>query len=157
MLNENDFSFDDEVSIATLNGDVEKVEAEILSDPEEMEKMSLSYQKKSKDALSNLRDRVMLTVDRRKLSEAQKIFDSLENIGDIFSDPDIIKAVRDNTKTAQDLKFLSEAYSRLLESQQKLIRLDSIGPSGNASELNLAIQFKGSNGNEVQAVINAKG
>ena len=54
MLNENDFDFSDEVSLADIQGDAEHVEAEIITDADQFEKMSLSLQKKNKEAV-NLR------------------------------------------------------------------------------------------------------
>lgn len=157
MLNENDFNLTDDLSIATIQGDSEHVEAEIITDPSQFEEMSLSVQKKNKEALANMKTRVMYALDKKKLNEAQKIFSSLENIGDIFSDPEVMRKVRGTVSTAQDLKFLSEAYSRLIDSNQKLMRLDSVDGQGNAAKLNLAVQFTSPSGNSVNAVIQAEG
>lgn len=153
MLNENDFSFGDEVSLAEIEGETEHVEAEIISDPEQFEKMSLSVQKKNKEALANLKAKVMYTLDQRKLVEAEKIFTGLENIGEIFSDPKIMAVVKSNTTTAQDLKFLADAYSKLIEGSKNLMRTDSIDASGNAKKLSIGVRFEDDSGTKVDTVI----
>ena len=153
MLNENDFSFGEEVSLAEIQGEPEQVEAEIISDAEQFEKMSLSVQKKNKEALANLKTKVMYTLDQRKLVEAEKIFSGLENIGEVFSDPEIMQVVKSNTTTAQDLKFLADAYSKMLESQKNLMRLDSIDGSGNARKLSIGVRFEDDSGTKVDTVI----
>ena len=153
MLNENDFSFDDEVSLDTIDGEPEQIEAEIISDPEQFEKMSLSVQKKNKEALANLKTKVMYTLDQRKLVEAEKIFSGLENIGEVFSDPEIMQVVKSNTTTAQDLKFLADAYSKMLESQKNLMRLDSIDGAGNARKFSIGVKYEDENGTEVENII----
>lgn len=148
---------DKEVSFATLTDEPERVEAELLPTVENYQEISLSQQKECKKALDNLKQRVMLTLDQKKLAEAQKLISSIENISDMFSDKDIISRVRENTSTALDLKLLAESYSKLIDSQQKLMRLDSLDGQGNAARLSLAVQFKGSNGTEVNTVIHAEG
>lgn len=153
MLNENDFSFDGEVSLDTIDGESEQVEAEIISDPEQFEKMSLSVQKKNKEALANLKTKVMYTLDQRKLVEAEKIFTGLENLGDIFSDVEILEAVKKNVSSAQDIKFLADAYSKLLESQRNLMRLDSIDGAGNARKVMLGIKYEDEGGTKVETII----
>lgn len=153
MLNEKDFSFDDEVSLDTIDGEPEQVEAEIISDPEQFEKMSLSVQKKNKEALANLKTKVMYILDQRKLVEAEKIFSGLENIGEVFSDPEIMQVVKSNTTTAQDLKFLADAYSKMLESQKNLMRLDSIDGAGNARKFSIGVRFEDDSGTKVDTVI----
>lgn len=153
MLNENDFSFDDEVSLDTIDGEPEQIEAEIISDPEQFEKMSLSVQKKNKEALANLKTKVMYTLDQRKLVEAEKIFSGLENIGEVFSDPEIMQVVKSNTTTAQDLKFLADAYSKMLESQKNLMRLDSIDGAGNARKFSIGVKYEDENGTKVENII----
>ena len=154
------FSFDindDEVSLDTINGEAPVMEAEIVSDPEKLNELSLSVQKKNKETLQRLKSKVMLSLDQRKLKEAQKIISGLENIGDMFSDEEIIERVRENTSTAQDMKFLAEAYSKLLDSQRNLMRLDSVDGQGTAAKLKLAVQFENGQGNKVQTVIETEG
>lgn len=153
MINENDFSFGDEVSLATLENNKEPIEAEIITDPNQFEKLSLSVQKRNKEALANLKTKVMYTIDQRKLVEAEKIFSGLENIGDVFSDPEIMEVVKSNTTTAQDLKFLADAYSKMLESQKNLMRLDSIDGAGNARKLSIGVRFEDDSGTKVDTVI----
>ena len=153
MLNEKDFSFDDEVSLDTIEDKPEQVEAEIVTDTEQFEKMSLSVQKKNKEALANLKTKVMYTLDKKKLIEAKKIFSGLENIGDIFSDPEIMQAVKSNTSTAQDLKFLAEAYAKLLDSQRNLMRLDSVDGAGNVKKFSIGVRYEDDEGTKVTNVI----
>lgn len=153
MPKKNDLFFEDEVSLATISDEPEQIEAEIVTDPEQFAQMSLSVQKKNKEALANLKTKVMYTLDQRKLAEAQQIFTGLENIGDVFSDPEIMKVVRSNTTTAQDLKFLADAYSRMLDSQQKLMRLDSVDGQGTAKKLSIGVRFEDDSGTKVDTVI----
>lgn len=153
MLNENDFSFDDEVSLAEIEGEPEQVEAEIVTNPEQFEKLSLSLQKKNKEALANLKSRVMISLDERKLVEAQKILKGLENLGDVFSDAEILEAVKKNVSSAQDIKFLADAYSKLLESQRNLMRLDSIDSVGNAKKFSIGVKYEDENGTKVENII----
>ena len=153
MLNENDFDFSDEVSLADIQGDAEHVEAEIITDADQFEKMSLSLQKKNKEALANLKSRVMISLDERKLVEAQKILKGLENLGDIFSDAEILEAVKKNVSSAQDIKFLADAYSKLLESQRNLMRLDSVDGQGTPRKLAIGVRFEDDSGAKVDTVI----
>lgn len=147
---------DKEITLAILN-DEESAPAEIVSTPEDFEEMSLSVQKKNKEVLANIKNKVMLSLDQRKLNEAQKIISGMENIGDIFSDPEIMDKVKKNVKTTMDMKFLAEAYAKLLDSTQKLTRLDSIDGQGTAAKISLAVQFEGSFGQKVQTVIHTEG
>lgn len=147
---------DKEVSLATLTDGPEHVEAELLPIAE-YEEISLSQQNEYKKALSNLKQRVMLTLDQRKLEEAQKLLSGIETISDMFSDPEVMGKIKDNIRGPMDLKFLAESYAKLIDSQQKLMRLDSVDGQGNAARLSLAVQFKGSNGTEVNTIIHAEG
>lgn len=147
MLNEKDFEFD----IGENESDFEHVPAEIVSDPDEFEKMTLSVQKKNQEALANMKKKLAFSLDNRKLKEAENIISSLEHIGELFSDSEVIERVRENTKSAMDMKFLAEAYAKLLDSQQKLMRLDSIDGSGTAKRLNIAVEFQ--NGTPIKTVI----
>lgn len=153
MLNENDFSFGEEVSLAEIEGEAEHVEAEIITDADQFEKMSLSLQKKNKEALANLKSRVMISLDERKLVEAQKILKGLENLGDIFSDAKILEAVKKNVSSAQDIKFLADAYSKLLESQRNLMRLDSVDAVGNAKKFSIGVRYEDDSGTKVETVV----
>lgn len=147
---------DKEVSLATLTDGPERVEAELLPIAQ-YEEISLSQQEQYKKALSNLKQRVMLTLDQRKLEEAQKLLSGIETISDMFSDPEVMGKIKDNIRGPMDLKFLAESYAKLIDSQQKLMRLDSVDGQGNAARLSLAVQFKGSNGTEVNTIIHAEG
>ncbi len=151
---------DNEITLAKLSEHAENMPApmmEQIESAEDFEEMTLSTQKRNKEALANLKNRVMISLDKRKLGEAQKIIGGMENIGDIFSDEEIMAKVRKNIGTAMDMKFLSEAYAKLLDSQMKLMRLDSIDGQGTAAKISLAVQFEGSSGQKVQTVIHAEG
>lgn len=146
----------DNISAMTIAGENDNEQAEIVSDPEVLEQMSLAAIKRNKDNLANMKQRLMFSLDKRKMAEAQKLISGMENIGYLFSDPEVLERVKENTKSAMDLKFLADAYSRMLESQKKLMQLDSVDGSGTAAQISLAVKFKGSNGNEVQSVISAE-
>lgn len=146
---------DKEVSLATLTDGAEKVEAELLP-VAEYEEITLSQQEQYKKALSNLKQRVMLTLDQRKLEEAQKLISGIENISDMFSDPAVMDKIKANIRGPMDLKFLAESYAKLIDAQQKLMRLDSVDGQGNAAKLSLAIQFQGMNGAKVQTIVQAE-
>lgn len=148
---------ENEPTIAKLQDEPEHVEAEIVTDYDSFIENSLSVQKRNKDALAKMKQRVMLTLDRGKLSQAEKIFHGMENVQNIFSDDEIMGKVRESIKTALDIKLLSEAYSKMLDSQQKLMRMDSIDGQGNAARLSLDVQIKSSSCAEVNTVIHTVG
>lgn len=153
MLNENDFSFDDEVSLATLDGDVEKVEAEILSDPEEFEKFSLSAHKKNKEALANLRAKLALTADQRKLQESEKVLKAIEFLDDIISDPEKMRQVKDSVTSAKDLKFIADAQSKFIENHRWLMRADSIDGFGTPKKFSIGVRYEDDTGTKIDTVI----
>lgn len=154
MLNEDYFDLDSkEVSLSSLEETNEHVEPEIITDFDQFEEMSLSVQKKNKEALSALKTKVMYSLDKRKLKEAQKLITGLENIGDMFSDPEIVMRVRDSVSSAMDLKFLSEAYAKMVDSQQKLMRLDSVDGQGTARRLNIGVRYEDETGTKLNTVI----
>lgn len=154
MLNENDFDLTSSNEITAESIGVEKVDAELVSNPQDLEQLSISMQKQNKEALANMRKRVAFTLDNRKLQEAQNLLTGMENIGAIFSDPEIIETVRDSIKGAMDLKFLAEAYDKLLKSQQQLMRLDTVDGSGTAKKISIGVQYEDeSNGTKLQTVV----
>lgn len=113
MLNENDFDLTSTDEITSESLGIEKVDAELVSDPNDIERMSLTVQKQNKEALAQLRKKVAFTLDNRKLAEAQNLLTGMENIGAMFSDEEIIARVKSNVQNAMDLKFLAEAYERI--------------------------------------------
>lgn len=146
-----------DISMATLQDVSETAEAEIITDFDDFAENSLIVQKRNKDALASMKQKVMLTLDRKKLSQAEKIFRGMENVQEIFSDDEIMGRVRDSTKTALDIKLLAEAYAKMLDSQQKLMRLDSVDEKGNATRLSLDVQLGKSNITGVKTVIYTEG
>lgn len=143
------------VTLANFATEEEVPILEPVESLDELEAMTLSNQRKNKEALTNLKNRVMLSLDQRKLKEAQKIIGGMENIGEIFSDPEIMERVYGNISTAMDMKFLSEAYAKLLDSQMKLMRMDSIDGQGTAAKISLAVEFAG--GTKVSTVVKTEG
>lgn len=135
-----------EITLADLIGEVSPAEILEIVDPEEFEEQSLSVINENKKALSRLKNRVMLSLDKRKLKEAEKIISGMENISDIFSDPEIMDKVKGNIGTAMDMKFLSEAFAKLLDSHQKLMRLDSVDGQGTAARISIDVKFEGYSG-----------
>lgn len=154
MLNENDFDLTSTDEITSESLGIEKVDAELISDPNDIERMSLSVQKQNKEALAQLRKKVAFTLDNRKLAEAQNLLTGMENIGAMFSDEEIIARVKSNVQTAMDLKFLAEAYERMFKAQQNLMRLDTIDGSGTAKRISIGVQYEDeSSGTKLQTVV----
>lgn len=133
----------------------EHIDAELISSPEEFEEMSLTVEKQNKEYLANLRKKVMLSLDKRKLMEAKRNIDSMESIGAIFSDPKVMARVKESTSTPQDLKFLSDAYAKILESQKYLMRMDSIDGTGTAKRISIGVRYQDDSGTNVETVIKA--
>lgn len=148
MLDENMFDL-----TSTDDDSLEHVDAELISSPEEFEAMSLTVEKQNKEYLANLRKKVMLSLDKRKLMEAKRNIDSMEAIGAIFSDPEVMARVRESVGTAQDLKFLSDAYAKILESQKYLMRMDSIDGSGTAKRISIGVRYEDDSGTKVETMI----
>lgn len=148
MLDENMFDL-----TSTDDDSLEHVDAELISSPEQFEAMSLTVEKQNKEYLANLRKKVMLSLDKRKLMEAKRNIDSMEAIGAIFSDPEVMARVRESVGTAQDLKFLSDAYAKILESQKYLMRMDSIDGSGTAKRISIGVRYEDDSGTKVETMI----
>ena len=149
MLDENMFD------LTSTDDSLEHVDAELISSPEEFEAMSLTVEKQNKEYLANLKKKVMLSLDKRKLMEAKRNIESMESIGAIFSDPEVMARVRESTSTPQDLKFLSDAYAKILESQKYLMRMDSIDGSGTAKRISIGVKYQDDSGTNVETVIKA--
>lgn len=109
---------------------------------------------KQKELLAERRRQIQFIMDGKKLEEAMKVMIGMQGITDVFSDMEVMKRVKANTNTAMDLKFLSEAYSKLAEKLSMLQRLDTIDSEGTAKRLNLSLTYKGANGERVNATIN---
>lgn len=133
----------------------EHIDAELISSPEEFEAMSLTVEKQNKEHIANLKKKMTLALDRKKLSEALKNFEFIEFVSSIYSDPAVQKRVRDNVNTAQDLKFLSDAQSKAIENQQKLMRMDSLDGAGTAKRISIGVRYQDDSGTNVETVIKA--
>ena len=149
MLDENMFD------LTSTDDSLEHVDAELISSPEDFEAMSLTVEKQNKEYLANLKKKIMLSLDKRKLMEAKRNIESMESIGAIFSDPEVMARVRESTSTPQDLKFLSDAYAKILESQKYLMRMDSIDGSGTAKRISIGVKYQDDSGTNVETVIKA--
>lgn len=144
---------ENEMSLATLTDESEHVEAELMPIAQ-YEEISLVQQEQAKKSINNLKQRMMLVLDQKKLVEAQKIIGSIENLSDLMLDPEVLSRVKENTKSAMDLKFLAESYSKLIDAQQKLMRLDTADGNGTAAIINVGVEYSGkANGTKVQTYI----
>lgn len=144
---------DKEVSLATLTDGPERVEAELLPIAQ-YEEISLSQQKQYKKALASQKQKAMFLLDQRKLEEAQKIIAGIEHISDMFADTEVMDKIKANIRGPMDLKFLAESYAKLIDSQQKLMRLDSVDGQGNAAKINIGVRYEDESGTKVQTFIN---
>lgn len=118
---------------------------------EDIPKMPIEVINHQKELLEESKKRVNFLLDGKKLQEAVKIIGGMEAITDIITDPEVLGRVKDNTKSAMDVKFLAEAYSKLADKMQTLQRLDSVDGEGNAGRIMLSLETK--DGKSIKAVI----
>lgn len=111
--------------------------------------------KKQKELLSERRKQIQIVMDGKKLEEAMKVMMGMQSITDVFSDPDVMESVRENTKTPMDLKFLTEAYSKLADKLSLLQRLDTVDGEGTARKINLSVSYRNSDGSQLNATLKA--
>ncbi len=136
---------DDEVSI----GDIMALSGDIVEDnPLDVLKnlngeMTLADENKYKDALTSVRKRMALTLDGRKLKQANVIMDSIETNIAIMNDLEVMSRVKDSIQTAMDLKFLTEANEKNFKMLQNLMRLDSVDGQGTSVRIAVAIDTGG--------------
>ncbi len=153
MIRKNlDIIDDKEVSASDIL-ELDNDSVEIISNPEEFQEMSLALIEEQKKSIQNLRQQTLLKLDRNKLEQVDKYITTMEYLQDILTDSEMFDRVKGNIKTAQDLKFLTEAVAKMADVQQKLSRVDSINGNGAANKVKLAIQFDSGNGTQVKTYI----
>lgn len=125
------------LSLATsLQDRTEKVKAEIVG-LDELEELSLDEVNKAKKQLDSRKKRLQLKLDGRKLKQAEKIMDNMDaTLGRMEE-----QLVSDEM-SAQDVKFLSDAYKNMLNSLNTISRLDSIDGTGKATMLSIEVKYK---------------
>ena len=150
-MNENynteDLLFDDTIEIESYDG-----ETEIVTDVEEIKEMTLSMKKENEKQLANLRNNVLLKLDKRKMVEVKAISDSMDSILDTM----LSNIVDIKPETALDIKLMSEAYAKLADARQKATRLDTINGDGTAGKVKLAVRFESSSGSTVETAVEIK-
>lgn len=122
-----------------------------IEDLDEVPIMPLELVQRQKDILAEQKKRLMLQMDGKKLQESVKVLGGMESITDILTDVDVLKRVKENTKTAMDVKFLADAYGKLADNMKNLQRLDSVDGQGNAGRIML--QLQNSDGSSIKAMI----
>lgn len=95
----------------------------------------------SKQQLAAKKAQITLELDNRKLDAAMKVMKGMESIADIFTDPDIVSKVKENTKSGMDMKFLADAFKSLSGELRTLSRPDILDGQGTKKELKLGVQF----------------
>lgn len=150
-MNENynteDLLFDDTSEIESYDG-----ETEIVTDVEEIKEMTLSMKKENEKQLANLRNNVLLKLDKRKMVEVEAISDIMDSILDTM----LSNIVDIKPETALDIKLMSEAYAKLADARQKATRLDTINGDGTAGKVKLAVRFENSSGSTVETAVEIK-
>lgn len=107
--------------------------------------------KKQKELLTERRQQILLLLDGKKLDEALKIIDTMRNLSEVFLDAEILGRVKENINTAMDLKFIAEAYGKFADKLNTLQRLDSLDSEGTAKKMHLSLNYRGSDGSELNA------
>lgn len=150
-MNENynteDLLFDDTSEIESYDG-----ETEIVTDVEEIKEMTLSMKKENEKQLANLRNNVLLKLDKRKMVEVEAISDIMDSILDTM----LSNIVDIKPETALDIKLMSEAYAKLADARQKATRLDTINGDGTAGKVKLAVRFESNSGSTVETAVEIK-
>lgn len=150
-MNENyntkDLLFDDTSEIERYDG-----ETEIVTDVEEIKEMTLSMKKENEKQLANLRNNVLLKLDKRKMVEVEAISDIMDSILDTM----LSNIVDIKPETALDIKLMSEAYAKLADARQKATRLDTINGDGTAGKVKLAVRFESGSGSTVETAVEIK-
>ena len=145
--NTEDLLFDDTSEIESYDG-----ETEIVTDVEEIKEMTLSMKKENEKQLANLRNNVLLKLDKRKMVEVKTISDIMDSILDTM----LSNIVDIKPETALDIKLMSEAYAKLADARQKATRLDTINGDGTAGKVKLAVRFESSSGSTVETAVEIK-
>lgn len=149
MAKKNSIVDENEASLSTVFQDgIENYDdkVELVSDPCEIEELSDEAKKMQERALINARDRAMAIIDQKKVPLALKEIESIESYADILNDSEVLERVKENVKTAQDLKYIAEAQKLKLQNLQSLLKMDSVNSQGNAGEIFVGVEFGKENG-----------
>ncbi len=141
--------------IANIDNNVEIInnnEISLVSDYKNFEELALNDEKQAKATLANIRNKMALQLDGRKLKQANMLMDNIENNIDIMNDPDVQLRIRENLNTAYDFKFLAEANEKNFKMLQNLMRLDTVDASGTPSKIKLGLQYDDGKGNVTSVV-----
>ncbi len=132
----------------TENGILSAFNGEIKS-PSELKKMQ-------KELLDSRRKQIQFLIDGKKLNQTLQVMSSMELITDILTDEEVMLRVKDNVKTGMDIKMLADAYGKFADKLQTLSRIDTLDGEGTAKRLNLAVDWKNSDGTSTKVVIQSE-
>lgn len=95
-----------------------------------------------KSIIKNQMDSLKLYTSSKKVEMGMKILNSTMFYIDILDDPEVRERIKENTKTPEDLKFLVNAISGLLDKYITVMRLDSADESGAAAAVRIDIKTR---------------
>lgn len=131
-MTDKESNFIDDLGI--IVNDSENEEFEIVDD-EEIEELALSYYKQEQIQLEQKKKQLALKFDGERLKQAEQVITSMSMILDRLLDG------YDRNVSAQDIKFLAEAYDKMAKSFTNVFRLDSLDEKGTAARISLEINF----------------
>lgn len=153
MIKIDDFNLESETGNELAEMEVERVEAELVTSVEEVRELSLTAINQQKKSLSSQRVKTMLSTDKSKLHEIQKINTATEMALETLTSVEFWENMKESAKTPMDFKFLTEGVQKLMDSRQKLLRLDSVDGSGNAKKISIGVQYEDDSGTKLQTVV----
>lgn len=115
-----------------------------------------AIKKRQKQLLEAKRSQVLFQQDALKLNESQKAMEIAQRISDGMLNTNMIDVIMMNAKTGQDLKYIADAYDKILGRIANLNRLDTVDGSGTAREIKLGISFQDSSGNSTKVMVETK-
>lgn len=115
-----------------------------------------AIKKRQKQLLEAKRSQVLFQQDALKLTESQKAMEIAQRISDGMLNTEMIDVVMQNARTGQDLKYIADAYDKILGRISNLNRLDTVDGSGTAREIRLGISFQDSDGNSTKVMVETK-
>ncbi len=102
-----------------------------------------------KQQLSVRRQKLEIEVDNKKLDIAKKTATTLEKLIDIISDQDVLDRVKDNVKTAMDMKMLAEAAEKTSNTLKNLMNPSSQDEFGGRKRTKVMAQFQTATGEKM--------
>ena len=115
-----------------------------------------AIKKRQKQLLEAKRSQVLFQQDALKLNESQKAMEIAQRISDGMLNTEMIDTIMANAKTGQDLKYIADAYDKILGRIASLNRLDTVDGSGTAREIKLGISFQDSSGSSTKVMLETK-